>query len=64
MDGAVRGKPGPAGISGLLHNREGISSLFFSEFIGARDSNEVKLLGIRKALSIWVDLDMRNLLLR
>lgn len=53
VDGIARGRSGPVGIGGVLHNKEEISSLVFSELMGVRDSNDAELLGIRKGLLLW-----------
>lgn len=53
MDGATRGKPGLIGIGGVLRNHEGITSIFFNESMGVRDSNEAEILSNRRALTIW-----------
>lgn len=53
VDGDSRGKLGPAGISGVLHNSKGEVLLMFSKPIGIRDSNEVEVLAISEALCIF-----------
>lgn len=52
VDRVSRGKLGPAGIGGVLHDEEGEIKLFFSEPVGIKDSNEVEFPGIRKALEL------------
>lgn len=52
MDGAARGKPGPAGIGGVLRNHLGSISVVFSEFVGSLESNEAEVLSIRRALTL------------
>lgn len=54
IDEAARGKPGPAGIGGVLRDSDGASSIVFLESVGVRDSNEVVILAIKKALSLCV----------
>lgn len=41
VDGEARGKPGPASIGGVLLNHKG--HIFFSIFIGVKDSYEAKV---------------------
>lgn len=53
VDGEARGKPGPARIGGELRNHDWTISIMFSELVGIRDSNEVEILNIRRALTIW-----------
>lgn len=36
VDGVARGKIGPLGIGGVLHNMEGLTFIFFSELVGIR----------------------------
>ena len=50
VDGAVRGKSGPAGIGGVLRNDKGEVLLMFSKSVGIRDSNEAEVLAILEAL--------------
>ena len=60
VDGAARGKPGPAGIGGVLRDVDGKVWMEFSNSIGVSESNEAEICAIRKALllfcaSSWVD---------
>ena len=54
VDGAARGKPGPANIGGILRNYKGDVLFMFSNYIGIKDSNEVAVLAILEALRICV----------
>jgi len=51
-DGSSKGKPGPTGIRGVLHDHNGIVMRFFSVSVGIKESNEVELLTIIKALEL------------
>ena len=53
VDGATRGKLGPAGIGGVLRNDKGEVLLMFSKSVGIRDSNEAESLAILEALRIF-----------
>lgn len=46
MDGASRGKFGPAGIGGVLRDYLGYTSVVFSESVGCLESNEEELLAL------------------
>lgn len=46
VDEVARGKPGPAGIVGILHNFEGQTRLTSSKSVGATDSMEAKVMVI------------------
>ena len=50
VDGATRGKPGPTGIGGVLHNNKGGVLFMFSKHVGICDSNEAKMSSILEAL--------------
>ena len=50
VDGAARGKPGPAGIGGVLCNSKGEVLFMLSKHVGVRDSNEAEVLVILEAL--------------
>ena len=50
VDGAARGKPGPAGIGGVLRNCNGDVLFMFSKYVGVCDSNEVEVLAILESL--------------
>eukprot|EP00268_Persea_americana_P021089 TRINITY_DN21101_c0_g1_i1.p1 TRINITY_DN21101_c0_g1~~TRINITY_DN21101_c0_g1_i1.p1 ORF type:complete len:199 (+),score=31.91 TRINITY_DN21101_c0_g1_i1:157-753(+) len=52
VDGAARGKPGPAGIGGVLCDDKGVILCLFSKSVGVRDSNEAEVLAILEALRI------------
>lgn len=43
VDGATRGKPGPAGIGGVLRNSSGVVLFMFSKHVGVCNSNEVEV---------------------
>ncbi|PWA68757.1 hypothetical protein CTI12_AA301610 [Artemisia annua] len=49
VDGAARGKPGPAGIGGLLRNNCGAVVAMFSIPIGVLDSNVAEVMAIKEA---------------
>lgn len=53
VDRVTRGKPGPAGIGGVLHNSKGAILLMFYKNVGVRDSNEAEVFAIREALQIY-----------
>ena len=52
LSGIGRGKAGPAGIGGVLHNN-GDVLLMFSKPIGVRDSNKAEVIVILEALQIF-----------
>ncbi|KAK3227433.1 hypothetical protein Dsin_007295 [Dipteronia sinensis] len=52
VDGSVRGKPGPAGIGGVLRDDYGRILCLFSLFVGIRDSNEAEPMAIEKATQL------------
>ncbi|XVE77673.1 hypothetical protein DITRI_Ditri13aG0081000 [Diplodiscus trichospermus] len=54
VDGSSLGKPGPAGIGGILRNHQGEEVIRFSKSIGFVDSNEVELLAIREAFILFI----------
>ena len=49
-----KGKPGPAGIGGVLRDSKAATKLVFSKAIGLADSNVAELLAVREALSLFV----------
>ncbi|PWA51835.1 reverse transcriptase [Artemisia annua] len=49
VDGVARGKPGPAGIGGLLRKNCGAVVAMFSIPIGVLDSNVVEVMAIKEA---------------
>ena len=53
VDGSARGKPGPAGIGGVLRDCMAATKVVFSKAIGVADSNVAELLAIREALRIF-----------
>ena len=53
VDGASRGKPGPASIGGVLLNFKGEVLISFSKPIGIKDSNEAEVFAILKTLRIY-----------
>ena len=55
VDGSARGKPGPAGIGGVLRDCSGVVKAVFSKAIGVTDSNVAELLAVREALRIFTD---------
>lgn len=52
MDKEARGKPGPAGIVGVLRNSKDVTMLLFSKKGGVKDSNEAKVLMKLEALHL------------
>ena len=52
VDGSSLGKPGPAGVGGVIRDSQGMIKLVFSKNIGMADSNLAELLAITEALSI------------
>ncbi|KAK3217752.1 hypothetical protein Dsin_011722 [Dipteronia sinensis] len=52
VDGSARGKPGPAGIRGVLRDSSGKILCTFSSFVGHQESNMTELLAIQKAVEI------------
>lgn len=46
VDGTAKGKPGRAGIGGILRNSMGAPICTFSAHIGIRDSNEAEFIAI------------------
>ncbi|XVF82519.1 hypothetical protein PTKIN_Ptkin16aG0055800 [Pterospermum kingtungense] len=55
VDGAAKGKPGPAGIGGVLRDDKGMVKLVFSKPVGVMDSNLAELLAAREAFIIYSD---------
>ncbi|KAK3219977.1 hypothetical protein Dsin_013947 [Dipteronia sinensis] len=60
VDGSVRGKPGPAGIGGVLRNSNGKVLCLFSYYMGRADSNAAEIWAIKRA----VELCLSNPMLR
>lgn len=54
VDWAARGKPGPTGIVGVLHNSKGEVLLSFLNPIRIKDSNEALVLATLEALRLYV----------
>jgi ribonuclease HI len=55
VDGSARGKPGPAGIGGILCDNNGVVLAQFASSVGIRDSNEAEFLAIAFALEMCLD---------
>ncbi|OMO53991.1 reverse transcriptase [Corchorus capsularis] len=53
VDGSAYGKPGPAGIGGILRDEAGNSLVVFSKSIGVADSNYAEFVAIREAFIIF-----------
>eukprot|EP00268_Persea_americana_P068029 TRINITY_DN9427_c0_g3_i1.p1 TRINITY_DN9427_c0_g3~~TRINITY_DN9427_c0_g3_i1.p1 ORF type:complete len:256 (+),score=22.30 TRINITY_DN9427_c0_g3_i1:1157-1924(+) len=53
VDGAARGKPGPASIGGVLRNSRGEVLFMFSKSVGVCDSNKAEVLAILEALQYF-----------
>lgn len=63
VDDASIGKPGSAGIGGVLRNHMGENSIMFNESVSIKDSNEAEILTIKRALIIWKDYGQGNLII-
>lgn len=63
IDRTTREKPSPTGIGGVPNDCNSKTFIVFSKSIGQRDSNEAKLISIRKALSIWYSLGGEKLII-
>ncbi|XVF83970.1 hypothetical protein PTKIN_Ptkin16aG0537100 [Pterospermum kingtungense] len=55
VDGSSLGKPGPAGIGGLLRDHEGRVKIRFSKAIGMADSNLAEILAIKEAFVLFAE---------
>eukprot|EP00268_Persea_americana_P056466 TRINITY_DN6662_c1_g4_i1.p1 TRINITY_DN6662_c1_g4~~TRINITY_DN6662_c1_g4_i1.p1 ORF type:complete len:118 (-),score=15.06 TRINITY_DN6662_c1_g4_i1:217-570(-) len=53
VDGALRSKPGPTGIGGVLRNSKGDVVLMFSKHVGVCDSTKAEVLAILKGLRLF-----------
>ena len=53
VDGAAKGKPGPAGIGGVLHDSGGLVLVMFSKHVGTMESNEAEVLAILEVVRIF-----------
>ncbi|KAK3222286.1 hypothetical protein Dsin_009311 [Dipteronia sinensis] len=53
VDGFALGKPGPAGIGGVLRDCDGKVLCMFSCYIGIHDSDTVKVIAIHKACVLY-----------
>ena len=51
VEGAVKGKPGLAGIEGILRNQEGKVLYLFSKHVWIKDSNEAEVPAILELIS-------------
>ncbi|GMJ07609.1 hypothetical protein like AT5G65005 [Hibiscus trionum] len=60
VDGAARGKPGPAGFGGMMRDGESQILGLFSGPLGEMDSNEAEIRAIAFALSLVVDRSWRH----
>ena len=54
VDGAARGKPGLAGIGGVLRNCNGDVLFMFSKYVWVCDSNEAEVLVILESLRYFL----------
>ena len=52
VDGSSRGKPGMAGIGGVLRDHNGKIMCIFSNFIGVEESNTAEILAIHRAMEL------------
>lgn len=55
LEGSAKGKPGPAGIWGVLRDDKGCVLAIFVASIGIRGSNEAEFLAIVKALEMSLE---------
>ena len=55
VDGSAKGKPGRAGIGGVLHDDKGTKIAEFAASVGIMHSNEAKLLAIVFSLELLLD---------
>lgn len=53
VDGDSQGKPGLAGIGGVLRNQKREVLFMYSKYIGIKDSNEAEVWAILEALCIY-----------
>lgn len=53
VDGAIRGKPGPDDIGGMLQNNKGEVLFMFSKHVGVCKSNEAEVFAILEALQCF-----------
>lgn len=61
VDGEAKGKPGLAGIGGMLHNSDGLVLAKFSKHMGCMKSNEGEVVPIFEALHVFVSSFKANL---
>ncbi|XVE67036.1 hypothetical protein DITRI_Ditri08aG0128000 [Diplodiscus trichospermus] len=54
VDGASIGKPGPAGIGGVLRDHMGVERIRFSKSIGVAESNYAEAMAVREAFIIFL----------
>ena len=54
VDGSSKGKPGPAGIGGVLRDNSATIKIVFSKAVGVVESNAAELLAVREVLRIFV----------
>ncbi|KAK3231064.1 hypothetical protein Dsin_002945 [Dipteronia sinensis] len=54
VDGSAIGKPGPAGVGGVLRDSNGKVLCMFSLFVGNQDSNSAEVLAIEKACQLCI----------
>ena len=52
VDGSARGKPGPAGIGGVLRISDGKILCLFSTYVGIKDSNTAEILALHRACDL------------
>ena len=60
VDGSSVGKPGPAGIGGVLRDNSTAVKAVFSKSIGVADSNVAELLAVREAMHIFLSSSWMN----
>ncbi|XVF73337.1 hypothetical protein PTKIN_Ptkin12aG0193300 [Pterospermum kingtungense] len=60
VDGSSLGKPGHAGIGGVLRDHTGAELCCFSKYAGVVDSNIAELLAIREAVEVFLASRVRD----
>jgi ribonuclease HI len=58
VDGSSKGKPGHAGMGGILRDSNGHVICVFSSYLGILDSNAAELLAICRALQVFFYCDL------
>ncbi|XVF82165.1 hypothetical protein PTKIN_Ptkin16aG0023000 [Pterospermum kingtungense] len=58
VDDSLLGKPGPAGVDGVLHDHIGTELIKFSYNIGIADSNEAEVITTKEALFFFLEISV------